>query len=169
MVFPAKDLERRIEEEEMELLYGFGFNFVRKQVGRGKAVGKNPDRGWTRPLKIGDANPFLRGLGWLGDPRNLPFEARNEDRKHWSSKQMKIFHLGEDEVGSGQFYIVPGKKKRVRTKQRSKSFQAEGKIVCFFCKDSADSDHLLKDCLFAPQDPSFRSGIFRNAHKTATK
>ncbi len=51
-MFPAKDLERRIEEEEMELLYGFGFNFVREQVGRGKAVGKNPDRGWTRPLKI---------------------------------------------------------------------------------------------------------------------
>jgi hypothetical protein len=26
----------------------------------------------------------------------------------------------------------------------------------------------LKDCLFAPQDPSFRSEIFRNAHKAAS-
>jgi hypothetical protein len=167
MVLPAKDLDRRIEEEEMEMLYGFGYNFVRKVVARGKAVGKNPDRGWTRPLKIGAANPFLRGLGWVGDPRNLPLEARHKDRRHWSPKHLKLFHLGQEELGTGNFFISARKKKRVRTKQRSRPFQAEGKLTCFFCREGADSDHLLKDCQFAPQDPTFRADIFRNAHRSA--
>ncbi len=149
----------------MEQLYGFGYKFLRKRVGRGKAVGKNPDRGWTRPLKIGEANPFLRGLGWVGDPRNLPLEARDKDRRHWSAKQLKIFHSGEDVVATGMFSITSGKKKRVRTKQKAHPLQAEGKLVCFYCRDGPESDHLLKDCQFAPQDPAFRAGIFRNAHK----
>ncbi len=169
----------RLEEDELRALY-VGFDLVRKNIAPGRALGTNPNKGLTRALESAGYRPFRQGLGFPYNPGNRPFFEAGEDESDdeasswkpflWPTKGRIHFFKAETLLPISNFFIKYAKKKKNKKKQKSKPLRTtDGRAICYYCNAAKfqDTDHLLRDCLEAPIDPTYRADIFRNSRKAA--